>query len=73
LVTPGIAFCSINSVGMPRSAANSTTGPELYPPTPITIDGRRRESTRHASMALIGSNPTPRASDATDLPFSPAL
>ena len=29
LVKPGTAFCSSSSVGMPRSAATSTTGPEL--------------------------------------------
>ena len=34
LVRPGTAFCSSSSVGMPRSAASATTGPELYPPTP---------------------------------------
>ena len=29
LVIPGTAFCSSSIVGMPRSAAVSTTGPEL--------------------------------------------
>ena len=29
LVRPGTAFCSASSVGMPRSAASITTGPEL--------------------------------------------
>ena len=29
LVSPGTAFCSSSIVGTPRSAATSTTGPEL--------------------------------------------
>jgi hypothetical protein len=40
LVSPGTAFCSSSIVGTPRNAAARTTGPELYPPTPITIAGR---------------------------------
>src|SRR5262245_27518204 len=50
-----------------------TTGPELYPPTPITMDGRRREIVRQASSALAGRSPMPRARAAKDFPFSPAL
>src|SRR5262249_23751182 len=42
LVNPGTAFCSSSIVGMPRSEATRTTGPELNPPTPITKFGRRR-------------------------------
>ena len=39
LVSPGTAFCSSIIVGTADSAATSTTGPELYPPTPITRSG----------------------------------
>ncbi len=73
LVRPGAAFCSITSVGIPRSAARATTGPELYPPTPTTTWGRLLVMTCQASQALTGKSASPRAIAASDLPFRPAL
>ena len=39
LVTPGKAFCSWMAVLMPFLAAQRTTGPETYPPQPMTRSG----------------------------------
>ncbi len=73
LVNPGTAFCSSSIVGTPRSAATMTTGPELYPPTPITSDGRRADTIRQPSTRLIGTSAAPRARSNTDFPFTPLL
>ena len=58
-VSPGTAFCSSSSVGIRRAAAASTTGPELYPPTPMTTSGERRERMRQASRPLSGRSDKP--------------
>src|SRR3954469_18343535 len=49
---PGTAFCSSSNVGTLRIAAINTTGPELYPLTPITRSGEAREMIDQASMPL---------------------
>ena len=51
----------------------ATTGPELYPPTPITRSGFLRDTRRHASSADNGSSAAPRSRVPSDLPFKPAL
>ena len=39
VVTPGYAFDSCISVGIPSFAAANSTGPATYPPVPITMSG----------------------------------
>src|SRR5688572_27665483 len=55
---------------MPRIAATATTGPELYPPTPITTSGLRRDINRQASTPPSGTSAAPRARGER-LPFQP--
>ena len=74
LVSPGIAFCSISSVGMPRSArqrhhrARAVAAHANHDRRPAP---RRSRATHRARSS--GSSARPRASDASDFPFSPAL
>ena len=72
LVSPGTAFCSSSIVGTPRSAATMTTGPELYPPTPMTSDGRRADTIRQPSSRPSGTSSAPRSAIDDRLPLHAA-
>ena len=39
MVKPGKAFCSAMAVRIPSTRAAKTTGPDAYPPTPMTSSG----------------------------------
>ena len=57
LVQPMCASISTATVGMPRTAASATTGPEAYAPTPTTQSGRNDRNTFQASFAASGREP----------------